>query len=142
MKREGKWKIILGGNFLQIWQEGKYEPADSLTYESGAVCDMKLPNIHEKGITYGKAMEIVMPRARLIVDASNAAREINPENPTAAAAAMPEIVKALEDLLKEIHDGITPLLHRGKPGAFDICTRRIARARTALANARAKGELK
>lgn len=43
-----------------------------------------------------------------------------------------ELVEALEGMLGELHDGVTPLLHIGKPGAFDICTRRIAKARAVL----------
>ena len=49
-----------------------------------------------------------------------------------AEAENAQLREALRDLLKELHDGVTPLLHRGKPGAFDICIQRIARARKAL----------
>jgi hypothetical protein len=54
-------------------------------------------------------------------------------------SAAPDLLEALEGMLKELHDGVTPLLHRGKPGAFDVCTMRIAAARAAIA--KAKGEL-
>jgi len=50
--------------------------------------------------------------------------------------AEPDLLKALEDLLLELHDGITPILHGGNPGAFDVCTQRIARVRTAIAKAK------
>jgi hypothetical protein len=38
--------------------------------------------------------------ARLIVAATNAAKEINPENPIAAAEAMPELMKAAKAILE------------------------------------------
>lgn len=50
--------------------------------------------------------------ARLIVAATNAAKEINPENPTAAVEAMPEIFRLLQDAvcdaLKVSHGKLDP----------------------------------
>src|SRR5262245_42033495 len=43
--------------------------------------------------------------ARLIVAATNAGREINPETPIAAAEAMPELAQAVEVALIYLEDG-------------------------------------
>jgi hypothetical protein len=79
--KDEKWEVIQGGNFLQVWEAGRYATMTYLCFEDGKIADVALPNVYEeKGENYlnhKTVMARVMPRAHLI-------------------AAAPEMLRALE----------------------------------------------
>lgn len=66
------WEIAIGGNFLQVWETGRYEKMQCLSFEDGKVADVAIANVHlydrndERYINYEQAIADAMPRAHLI----------------------------------------------------------------------------
>ena len=46
------------------------------------------------------------------------------------------LIAAMEGLLLDWHDGTVPTVYRGKPGAFDVATQRIAQAKSMINKAK------
>jgi hypothetical protein len=42
----GPWEVALGGNFVEVWEKGKYKDAPSLSRKHGAIAEIKLDYPH------------------------------------------------------------------------------------------------
>jgi hypothetical protein len=68
-KNNEEWEIAIGGNFLQIWEAGTYATMEILDFDNGKVAEVELPNYRKLDINASDAINMVMPRAHLIVRA-------------------------------------------------------------------------
>jgi hypothetical protein len=41
------WEVVVGGNFLHVWESGRYEHMKYLQFEDGKVADIAFPNVYE-----------------------------------------------------------------------------------------------
>lgn len=68
-----EWEIVIGGNFLQVWEAGRYDNMKYLSFENGKVAEVAFPNVYGEGdkfyLDHEKAIATVMPRALVIARA-------------------------------------------------------------------------